>query len=347
MKDGLMTYEFAAGHLNIGDYVQSIAAKQFLNDKTNFTYVDREHLNSYEGEDIKLIMNGWFLMTPENFPPSQKIKPVIVSHHINVTVQEVFAKNQAVIDFYKANEPVGCRDFFTMDFLKGLGVEAFYTGCLTLTIGDTFSSEEKSNKIYFVDPRYKKHRGKVNRLKNIGLLLTKFSVINSIRKKFKKNSDWESWYKTLEFYKSYSQIFDDNVLVNAEYVKHFVPADQFKNEDEIFAFGEDLLRQYAKANFVVTSRIHCALPSLSMGTPTLYVDIPDDGEVSYCRLNGIKEYFHVVENHKGILSTDLLKKGEKFKWDSKFENKKDFIPVKEKISKLVKEKMNQVKTEQA
>jgi hypothetical protein len=348
MKEGLLTYEFADAHLNIGDYVQSIAAKQFLNEQSKPVYIDREHLNSFAAsEDTLLIMNGWFLMTPENFPPSKQIKPIVVSHHINVSVQEHFSKNEDIVKFYKDNEPIGCRDYFTLNFLRELGVEAFYTGCLTLTLGDTYSSGEKSDKVYFVDPRYKKHRGKLNTLKNSGILISKFFVINSIRKKFKKKGDTESWYKTIEFYKSYSQIFDDKVLVNAEYVKHFIPAEQFKDQDEIIAFGESLLRKYAQANFVVTSRIHCALPSLSMGTPTLYVDIPDDHDVSDCRLNGIKEFFHVIQNHKGKLTSELLQKGDKFKWNSKFENKKDFIPVKEKIEKLVKEKMKQLKTEQS
>lgn len=342
MKEGLLTYEFTDEHLNIGDYVQSIAAKQFLSSQYERTYIDREHLNSYQGDELALIMNGWFMMTPQNFPPSKKIKPILVSHHINVSVQEYFANNPEIIAFYKANEPIGCRDYFTLDFIKSLGVDGYYTGCLTLTLGNTFQTEEKSNKVYFVDPRYKKHKGFWNKLKTLLIGITKFNTINTIRSKFKKENNWKSWYKTIEFYKSYSQIFTDEVLMNAEYIKHYIPASLFKNEDEIFAYGENLLRQYAKANFVVTARIHCALPSLSMGTPTIYVDIPDDHEVSDCRLNGIKEYFHVVQNRKGILSSNLVKNGEKIGWNTSIQNKKDFIPVKEKIEKTVKEQLQKI-----
>ena len=229
-----------------------------------------------------------------------------------------------------------------LDYIKSLGVDAYYTGCLTLTLGNTFQTEEKSNKVYFVDPRYKKHKGFWNKLKTLLIGITKFNTINTIRSKFKKENNWKSWYKTIEFYKSYSQIFTDEVLMNAEYIKHYIPASLFKNEDEIFAYGENLLRQYAKANFVVTARIHCARPSLSMGTPTIYVDIPDDHEVSDCRLNGIKEYFHVVQNRKGILSSNLVKNGEKIGWNTSIQNKKDFIPVKEKIEKTVKEQLQKI-----
>ncbi len=341
-KEGLLTYEFTNNHLNIGDYVQSIAAKQFIS-STNRIYIDREHLNSYDDEEAILIMNGWFLMTPENFPPSKKINPIIVSHHINISVQEHFSKSPKILNFYKENEPVGCRDYNTLEFLKSHGIDAYYTGCLTLTLGNTFKSEKKSDKVYFVDPRYAKNIGFKNDLHSALLLLTKFYTINTIRKKFKKGNDRLSWYKTLEFYKSYSQIFTNKVLRNAEYVKHFIPAEQFKNEDEIFEYGENLLKKYAQANFVVTSRIHCALPSLSMGTPTLYIDIPDDHVVSDCRLIGIKEYFHVVTNQNGKLSTDLLKNGKKFDWNSTFENKKDFIAIKDTISKIVSEKLEKLR----
>ena len=342
MKEGLLTYELTNDYLNIGDYVQSIAAKQFLSANHDRVYIDREHLNSYDGDEVALIMNGWFLMTPKNFPPSKKIKPVLVSHHINISVHDHFSKSPEIIAFYKANEPVGCRDYFTMDFLKSLGVDVYYTGCLTLTLGDTFQTTERSDKVYFVDPRYKKHKGFVNKFKTALYGIQRFSTINAIRKKFKKDNKLKSWYKTIEFYKSYSQIFTDEVLINAEYVKHFVPGKQFKNEDEIFEFGENLLRKYAQANFVVTARIHCALPSLSMGTPTIYVDIPDDSDVSDCRLNGIKEYFHVVQNSRGILSTDLVKNGQKIDWNTKIENKKDFLVIKEKIKKNVIDQLQKI-----
>jgi hypothetical protein len=38
------------------------------------------------------------------------------------------------INFYKKNQPIGCRDMHTTDLLNKLGVKAYFSGCLTLTL---------------------------------------------------------------------------------------------------------------------------------------------------------------------------------------------------------------------
>ena len=51
--------------------------------------------------------------------------------------------------------------------------------------------------------------------------------------------------------------------------------------------ADELLKKYAKAEMVVTSRIHCALPCTGMGTPVIYVDNAGLEEVHRCRLYGL------------------------------------------------------------
>ena len=60
---------------NLGDYIQSIAAKKFIDEDA--ICIDREKLNTYNGDKVKLIMNGWFMQNPNNWPPSNKIKPLL------------------------------------------------------------------------------------------------------------------------------------------------------------------------------------------------------------------------------------------------------------------------------
>ena len=61
VKYGLLTYRTE----NIGDEIQSIAARQFL--PRVDVYVERDSLNNVvSDEKIKLIMNGWFTHKPEN-----------------------------------------------------------------------------------------------------------------------------------------------------------------------------------------------------------------------------------------------------------------------------------------
>jgi hypothetical protein len=63
MKYGLFRYSYAqregywVDEVNIGDYVQSLAAKQFL-PKVD-TLIERDSTADYQGDRVRVIMNGW------------------------------------------------------------------------------------------------------------------------------------------------------------------------------------------------------------------------------------------------------------------------------------------------
>ena len=45
---------------NIGDYIQSLAALQYLPNNCSPIFIDRDSFQFYNGENVKLIMNGWY-----------------------------------------------------------------------------------------------------------------------------------------------------------------------------------------------------------------------------------------------------------------------------------------------
>ena len=63
-KYALLDYKPNRGYFNIGDYVQSLAAKQYLPQVD--MYLNREYLNKSSIESCKLIMNGWFMYKVNN-----------------------------------------------------------------------------------------------------------------------------------------------------------------------------------------------------------------------------------------------------------------------------------------
>lgn len=134
-----------ASTVNIGDDIQTLAAINFLKKKgiVNYTYVDREKLSEYNGKPITLIMNGWFMHNINKFPPSKYITPIFISVHINN--EKIIKQNKS---YFKKYEPIGCRDQSTVDMFRKNGVNAYFTGCLTLYF-DEF--EEKNNIKYMVD----------------------------------------------------------------------------------------------------------------------------------------------------------------------------------------------------
>lgn len=65
--------------------------------------------------------------------------------------------------------------------------------------------------------------------------------------------------------------------------------------------AERLVRLYAEASLVITSRIHCALQCLGVETPVIYLEKGQDIEESKCRLAGLRDLFNVVKVDNGVL----------------------------------------------
>ncbi|HFU3984748.1 TPA: polysaccharide pyruvyl transferase family protein [Streptococcus suis] len=120
---------------NIGDEIQSLAALKFL-PKIDY-YINRDYINYFvpdTDEEIKLIMNGWYTHQPHNFPVKQaQINPLLISMYIVDHIKPIFSSSEN-IEFFKKYQPVGARSKDTADFLTSLGVDSFFSGCLTLTL---------------------------------------------------------------------------------------------------------------------------------------------------------------------------------------------------------------------
>lgn len=134
--------------INIGDDIQTLAGINFLkkNGINEYVYVNREELNKYDGEPIKLIMNGWYMHNIKNFPPSDKIFPIFISIHV---ANKDLIKNNT--SYFKKYQPIGCRDEYTVKLFESYGINAFFTGCLTLLFDDVLIKNLEKNNKYLVD----------------------------------------------------------------------------------------------------------------------------------------------------------------------------------------------------
>ena len=299
MKKGLLIYKAKGPYKNIGDYIQSVAAEQYTG--SDVVFVEREHLHEYSGEPIKLIMNGWFMHRPENWPPSEDIVPLLTSVHINPDIGERMLSEKGV-EYFKNYGPVGCRDKGTEKFLKSKGIAAYYSGCLTLTLGKTYQHNPKSKNVCFVDPYFKVSKKPLALLNCFFTLILKSKTILKISRKLNESHSLRSLLKTLSFYRAYSQFFEDELLKNAEYVKHSILESSFISETSKLECARNLLKKYAASSLVVTSRIHAALPCIAMDTPVIFVvsdDLQPNGKgiqpKAKGRFDGLVELFNVME----------------------------------------------------
>jgi len=310
---------------NIGDDIQSLAAKQFLPQVD--VYLDREHLNEVRSDGkIKVIMNGWFMRDPRNWPPSDAIDPLFISFHISPKSANKLTSSKS-IKYFKKYEPIGCRDYYTLGLLRRKGVNAYFSGCLTLTL--TSKTRRRSNEILLVDLHMKA-------LKVIPLRILKSSTIithypSSLANKLAIIEQTIAMFTKTKFPPLY------NLLRNSPWIPSR-SLSTFKSQkisiSKRLMIAERILKRYSKAKLVVTSRLHVALPCLAFNTPVIFVhwNLKDPRISPYLRylnaysLKEFKSKIHEIDwdnpkpnpNPNGIykLRENLVKTVKKFIYNS-------------------------------
>lgn len=284
--------------VNIGDYIQALASSQYYPHIDGFLDRDTD-LKDYDDESCKIIMNGWYMHEPQNWPPSEKIIPLFVAFHINVLAKKEMTSSES-ISYLKAHEPIGCRDIGTMSLLKKNGVNAYFSGCMTLTLGKKYYSKEKNDKTYIVDPLIYSIS-----LKDVPLAICHFlkfpcDIVKLLRNKGLRvhpgKSKLKEFVKTALYHKEYSDLLSRSIVMNSVYVcqQSRYYKENFPAEGERLLEAEKLIRQYARAKMVITSRIHCALPCLGLETPVLFIRKTNDTIESSCRFDGLEDLFNVI-----------------------------------------------------
>ena len=134
---------------NIGDYIQSLAALQFLPKNCTPKFIDRDSFQFYQGENITLIMNGWYILFNGNKRIPDNISPVYLSIHIN----NANGLDSIAINNLKKYQPIGCRDFHTLKALRRYGIDSYFSSCLTTTLDIDYlvNEKERTNEIIFND----------------------------------------------------------------------------------------------------------------------------------------------------------------------------------------------------
>ncbi|MFD2965377.1 MULTISPECIES: polysaccharide pyruvyl transferase family protein [Olivibacter] len=264
---------------NIGDFVQAIAARQFL--PSVDAYCDREELNTYNGEKVKMIMNGWYMHNADNWPPSDKIDPLYVSMHINSSVYSPMTTEKSV-EHFKAHSPIGCRDKATARLLQSKGIDAYFSGCLTLTLGKTYKRETVTDDIFIVDPLF--------HYWSLGTMLKNpRKLIGRIMKG--RFTDFLLKNKVLE------GNFAKDILENGKQLTQVMPMTDVETS---FKIADEYLKKLCSAKLVLTSRIHCALPCLAMGTPVIFLNggFENKNNQFTSRFEGLIDFFNRIDIDK-------------------------------------------------
>lgn len=320
-KFGLMKYEYR-GNYNVGDYIQSLAAQQYL--PSTDEYICREQLNSYNGDPVSMIMNGWYMHNPENFPPSKQIDPLFISFHLNSFAAKAFLTEKTK-EYLRNVGPIGCRDFHTQRVLTENKIDCYHSGCLTTTLDIAYKSDKRSDEIYFADPLFN--------LKDLKDLTKSFrSLVKGTLKGALSTVNKRS--------ELLNKLFDKEVIDNSIFVPH-IYTDSHSNEER-FRLAEEILHKYATAKFVVTSRIHAALPCLALGTPVLFLNYGNFDATDLCRFEGIVDLFNTINiNESGHISSNFdFDINSKISADFNLKNPEKFLNYSGKLKEACQEFIN-------
>jgi hypothetical protein len=220
----LLTYEDRG---NLGDEIQSLAARRFLPRVDD--WVDRELLDGFRSESgvpAQIILNGWFCIRPQNWPPSPDLRPLLVSFHLSPGAPQKTLLSEPCLSYLKKFGPVGARDLPTLRALQAANVPSWFSGCLTLTLE------------------------RPNVARDDGLV-----ILNDVPPQFVR-------------------AVAGRTRKRIELTTHL--GDPGVSQSTRFEMAAGLLEKYASASCVITSRLHCALPCLAMGTPVLLIDLFPD-----------------------------------------------------------------------
>lgn len=233
MRFGLLACETT----NLGDEIQAIAARRFL--PRIDCLVPREALDRNPGGEgpVRLILNGWLLHRPRRWPPHHLYDALPVSMHLSnrrpsrwrvwqPIPAEAMLSGQGR-DWFRRNGPVGARDAATLRLLRQQGIDAYESGCLTLTLPR--AAGPRSGEVVACD--------------------LPPEALAALRRMTRRPP-----------------------LVTSH-------CDAATTGFEArMAKARALLDRYARARAVVTTRLHCALPCLALGTPVLFLPVePDRG----------------------------------------------------------------------
>ncbi len=133
--------------MNLGDDIQSLAVQQFL-PRTDFI-IDRDFLSTLDLRvPAKMVLNGWFCHHFRQFEgrhvldriglaesDSSLLQLLVTSFNCDFIVSgRDMAFGGQVLQFLQRHQPIGCRDSRTAEVLADRGIEAYFSGCMTLLL---------------------------------------------------------------------------------------------------------------------------------------------------------------------------------------------------------------------
>ena len=316
MKKGIISYTHSN---NLGDYIQALAAEEYLGGE--LMHFDRDSLHQDPGEPYQLLVNGWFMEQPTHWPPHPHFIPLFISFHLNPTAEKDML-TPAGVEYLRRHQPIGCRDYYTQNTLSQKGIETYFSACITLGL-----SKKKNKEKQAVSKAPILGVSAFDRLQTMGKPLnSKTSGIGHFIK---------ARYNSYRYQKAKTRLdqFLQQTRLPVRYASQIID-DKKLNVEQRFQKAQEQLRAIAGAQLIITSRIHTALPAVALETPVLFLTDGLEHHNQSSRLDGLSQFFCCIDS-KGL---------DKIKWDT-LTNPTSHSPYVEKMKQKIQDFFAQTKKE--
>lgn len=163
------------------------------------------------------------------------------------------------LSYLRRHAPIGCRDYYTASLLAKNAVPAFFSGCPTACMRAVSPPERKG--IFFVDCGAKNPDGHIRSCSHL------------------------------------MQYIPKDLISQAFWLSHNVPKWMSHLYFEKFKRAVRYLELYKRAELVVTTRLHCALPCLAFGTPCIFLSRSPHSD---SRFGGLVDHLYVASSPKDL-----------------------------------------------
>ena len=262
LKYGLLVNE---RNQNLGDDIQAYAEAQFL--PRVDVICDREHLDTFcygDGQEpVALIMGAWFMWHKYNWPPARQIVPLnIAYHHFNREKKLKKSHSYAVAIDNQQYDGIGGQWF------KDWGP----VGCR-----DIYTKEllEKEGIPSFFSGCVTLTLPKQSETEDRGTYVVLVDLNDEVERKVRD-----------EIGNAYE------IRKVSQHTKNIKGATWEERKERV----EKYLSLYQNAKYVVTRRLHVALPCLAMGVPVLVIQNESMNDPN--RFEPYTQWLHYVENRE-------------------------------------------------
>ena len=296
IKYGLLVNE---NNENIGDDIQSYAEARFL--PRVDVICNRENLDEFkygDGNDpVALIMGAWFMWHKYNWPPSKQIVPLNVGYHHFNREKDISKSSSYAL-------PI------TTEQYTGVGGEWFKSygkvGCrdeYTTKIFDSMGIPNYfSGCVTLTLPKQKETKDKGT-----------YIVLVDLNKEVEK--------KVIELAQNKFKV---------KIITHTTPNIEGASWEERAKRVEKYLTIYQNAAYVVTRRLHVALPCLAMGVPVMVIQSYKMNDPN--RFDPYRNWLHYARND------EFLKNGyPDFDFTKGTPNKKTYQKTRKELTKTIED----------